>query len=228
MNNQLKEQLLELSDVKYQQFTARLIPNITNLLGVRHPELHKLAKSIAKGDWRTYLNQAEDEYFEEVMLQAMVIGYVKTDIDELLEYAAVFIPKINNWSICDSFCSGLKITKKNRARVWDFVIPYLSSQDTYHIRFGVVMLLSYFVDEEYIDQVLHKLDTIHSEEYYVQMAVAWAISICYIKMPEPTLIYLQSSSLDRFTYNKALQKITESYQVSAEQKVLIRSMRRKS
>ncbi|WDH96436.1 DNA alkylation repair protein [Paenibacillus urinalis] len=227
MNNQLKEQLLALSDQKYQQFTARLIPNITNLLGVRHPELHKLAKTIAKGDWRTYLKQADDEYFEEVMLQAMVLGYIKTDIDELLEYVAAFIPKITNWSICDSFCSGLKITKKNKPRVWEFVIPYLSSADTYHIRFGVVMLLTYFVDEEYIEQVLQKLDTIHSEEYYVQMAVAWAISICYIKMPEQSTKYLLESSLDKFTYNKALQKITESYQVSAEQKELIRSMRRK-
>ncbi|MEK5061792.1 DNA alkylation repair protein [Paenibacillus sp. FSL H7-0326] len=227
MNNLLKKQLLALSDQKYQQFTARLIPNITNLLGVRHPELHKLAKTIAKGDWRTYLNQAEDEYFEEVMLQAMVLGYVKTDIDELLEYVAAFIPKITNWSICDSFCSGLKITKKNKARVWEFVTPYLSSEDTYHVRFGVVMLLTYFVDEEYIEQVLQKLDTIHSEEYYVQMAVAWAISICYIKMPEQSTKYLLESSLDKFTYNKALQKITESYQVSAEQKELIRTMRRK-
>ncbi|MFD1134824.1 DNA alkylation repair protein [Paenibacillus urinalis] len=227
MNNQLKEQLLALSDQKYQQFTARLIPNITNLLGVRHPELHKLAKTIAKGDWRAYLNQADDEYFEEVMLQAMVLGYVKTDIDELLEYVAAFIPKITNWSICDSFCSGLKITKKNKARVWEFVTPYLSSEDTYHVRFGVVMLLTYFVDEEYIEEVLQKLDTIHSEEYYVQMAVAWAISICYIKMPEQSTKYLLESSLDKFTYNKALQKITESYQVSAEQKELIRTMRRK-
>ncbi|MFD2700650.1 DNA alkylation repair protein [Paenibacillus shunpengii] len=227
MNNQLKEQLLALSDQKYQQFTARLIPNITNLLGVRHPELHKLAKTIAKGDWRTYLNQADDEYFEEVMLQAMVLGYVKTDIDELLEYVAAFIPKITNWSICDSFCSGLKITKKNKARVWEFVTPYLSSEDTYHVRFGVVMFLTYFVDEEYIEEVLQKLGTIHSEEYYVQMAVAWAISICYIKMPEQSTKYLLESSLDKFTYNKALQKITESYQVSAEQKELIRTMRRK-
>lgn len=227
MNNLLKEQLLALSDQKYQQFTARLIPNITNLLGVRHPELHKLAKTIAKGDWRAYLNQADDEYFEEVMLQAMVLGYVKTDIDELLEYVAAFIPKITNWSICDSFCSGLKITKKNKARVWEFVTPYLSSEDTYHVRFGVVMLLTYFVDEEYIEEVLQKLDTIHSEEYYVQMAVAWAISICYIKMPEQSTKYLLESSLDKFTYNKALQKITESYQVSAEQKELIRTMRRK-
>ncbi|GAK40571.1 DNA alkylation repair protein [Paenibacillus sp. TCA20] len=227
MNNQLKEQLLALSDQKYQQFTARLIPNITNLLGVRHPELHKLAKTIAKGDWRTYLKQADDEYFEEVMLQAMVLGYIKTDIDELLEYVAAFIPKITNWSICDSFCSGLKITKKNKARVWEFVTPYLSSEDTYHVRFGVVMLLTYFVDEEYIEEVLQKLDTIHSEEYYVQMAVAWAISICYIKMPEQSTKYLLESSLDKFTYNKALQKITESYQVSAEQKELIRTMRRK-
>ncbi|MCM3781763.1 DNA alkylation repair protein [Neobacillus mesonae] len=227
MNETLRKQLIELSDPKYQQFTARLIPNIANLLGVRHPDLHKLAKNIAKDDWRTYLKQAEDEYFEEVMLQAMVIGYVKTDVDELLQYAADFIPKISNWSICDSFCSGMKITKLNKEKVWEFVLPYLTSQEIYDIRFGVVMLLTYYVDEEHIEQVLVQLDRIRSSEYYVQMAVAWAVSICYIKMPEPTMDYLKSNSLDKFTYNKALQKITESYQVSSENKVLIRSMKRK-
>jgi 3-methyladenine DNA glycosylase AlkD len=228
VDRSIKEQLLDLVDDEYQKFSAALIPNINNLIGVRLPELRKLARFIAKDDWRTYLEHAEDEYFEEIMLQGMVISYVKTDVEEILRYVADFVPKINNWSVCDSFCIGLKFTQTNKERVWQFLQPYLSSNNEYDIRFGVVMLLFYYTEEEYMNRGLQLLDNIRHEGYYVKMAVAWAISICYVKQPEPTMQYLRNNSLDKFTYNKALQKITESYRVDQETKQLIRSMKRKS
>jgi 3-methyladenine DNA glycosylase AlkD len=227
METTIKEQLIELAEEKYQKFTAALIPNINNVLGVRLPELRKLAKMIAKSDWRTYLEQADSEYFEEVMLQGMVIGYIQTDSAEFLRYVADFVPKIDNWSVCDSFCIGLKFTLANKETMWEFVQPYLVSKQDYDIRFGVVMLLDYYIEEEYISRVLERLDSIKHEGYYVKMAVAWALSICYVLLPEPTMIYLKSNSLDKMTYNKALQKITESYRVDQETKRLIRSMKRK-
>ena len=97
------------------------------------------------------IQQAESEYFEEIMLQGMVIGYVKTDIDEILRYVADFVPKIDNWSVCDSFCTGLKFTKTNMEKVWDFLQPYLVSTEEYEIRFGVVMLLDFYLEEAYIN-----------------------------------------------------------------------------
>jgi 3-methyladenine DNA glycosylase AlkD len=214
-------------DEEYQKFASALIPNVNNVVGVRLPELRKLAKKIAKGDWRAYLEHAQSEYFEEIMLQGMVIGYVKADIDEALQYVAKFVPKIDNWSVCDSFCVGLKFTKMNMEQVWDFLQPYLSSENEYDIRFGVVMLLNFYIEEEYISRVLQLLDNAKHEGYYVKMAVAWAVSICYIKLPEFTMTYLNSNSLDNFTYNKALQKITESYRVDPETKKMIRSLKRK-
>lgn len=227
MEKTIKEQLLELADEKYQKFSAALIPNINNVLGVRLPELRKLAKKIAREDWRAYLQHDESEYFEEIMLQGIAIGYVKTDIDEILQYVADFVPKIDNWSVCDSFCTGLKITKMNIKKVWDFLQPYLLSTEEYEIRFGVVMLLDFYIEEEYMTQVLQLLDDIKHEGYYAKMAVAWAISICYVKFPVPTMTYLKSNSLDDFTFNKALQKITESYRVDQETKKMIRSIKRK-
>ncbi|MFC5463578.1 DNA alkylation repair protein [Lederbergia graminis] len=227
MNNNVRTQIFDLIDEDYQRFASSHIPNINNLLGVRLPELRKIAKQIAKDDWESYLKTADDDYFEEVMLQGMVIGYVKADIEKVLTYVAAFVPKINNWSVCDSFCSGLKITKLYKKRVWDFLQPYLLSDKEYEIRFGVVMLLCFYIDEDYIDPVLEHLDRINHEAYYVKMAVAWAISICYIKMPERTMIYLKNNSLDKFTYNKALQKITESLRIDKETKEMIRSMKRK-
>jgi len=227
VNPSIRKQLMEMADEEYRKFSSSLIPNVDNILGVRLPELRKLAKNIAKGDWRTYLAQADNRYFEETMLQGLVIGYAKTDIEERLRYVADFVPRIDNWSVCDSFCTGLKFTKNYRSLMWDFLQPYLSSDKEYEIRFGVVMLLLYFVEDEYIERVLQWMDRIRHEGYYVKMAVAWAISVCYVKYPEPTMAFLKNNTLDDFTYNKALQKIIESLRVDSETKHVLRSMKRR-
>lgn len=227
MEKTIREQIFELADEEYQKFQSKLCPGIDNIIGVRIPLLRKLAKEIAKGDWREYMKYAQDEYYEEVMLQGMVLGYVKTDIEEVLSYITDFVPKIDNWSVCDSFCIGLKFTKTNMERVWEYIQPYLSSKQEFELRFGIVMLLDFFIQEDYIDRVLILLDEVKHEAYYVKMAVAWAISICYIKFPQKTMKYLNNNTLDDFTYNKGLQKITESLRVDEETKQLIKSMKRK-
>ncbi|MGN7356509.1 DNA alkylation repair protein [Paenibacillus sp. SAF-054] len=228
MDNTVREQLFMLAEEDYRKFSAALIPNISSVLGVRLPKLRKLAMTIAKGDWRAYLMQAGNDYFEEIMLQGMVIGYMKTDLDSKLKYVADFVPVIDNWSVCDSFCTGLKFAKDHQEKVWDFLQPYLRSRREYELRFGLVMLLSYYVNETYINRVLQTVDSIQHEGYYVKMAAAWLLSICYIKQPEITAKYLQTSSIDDFTFNKALQKMTESYQLDPETKRWIRSMKRKN
>ncbi|ARK20868.1 DNA alkylation repair protein [Sporosarcina ureae] len=228
MQDTIRKQIFELQEASYQKFISALIPNIDNVLGVRMPELRKLAKEIAKGDWRTYLQTANDEYFEEVMLQGLVIGYAKADVEELLTYVETFVPKIDNWSVCDSFCTGLKFTKQNKERVWSFLQPYMISDKEYELRFGIVMLLDYYIEPDYIDRVLDLLDDVQHEGYYAKMAVAWALSICFVKLPDQTMKYLTGDhSLDLFTYNKALQKITESTRVGADVKEIIRGMKRK-
>ena len=114
MNLNIREQLFELAEDEYKQFSSSLLPGIDNLLGVRLPALRKIAKQIAKKDWRSYLENADEIYFEEIMLQGMVLGYINDDIEDVLGYIVDFVPKINNWSVCDSFCVGLKITNKNK------------------------------------------------------------------------------------------------------------------
>lgn len=227
MNERIRDELLKLSEEKYREFSSRLIPGVDNILGVRLLHLRKIAKNIAKKDWRKYLKNANDTHFEEVMLQGMVIGYVNdSNIEEILVYIKNFIPKINNWSVCDSFSSGLKITNKNKEIVWEFLKKYLSSEEEYEVRFAVVMLLNYYIDEEYIRKVLKELDKVNHNGYYVKMAVAWAVSICYVKFEDITLEYLNNNNLDDFTYNKSLHKICESLKVDKERKFLIKSMKR--
>lgn len=227
MEHTIKERLLSLADEQYRQFHSKLVPGTDNILGVRLPHLRQLAKELAKGDWRSYLAASQAYYNEEVMLEGLVIGYAKADIEEILQHVAAFVPKINNWGVCDCFCNNLKITKKHQARVWDFLQPYLTSSEEFFVRFGLIMLLSFYIEDQYIDQVLLQLDNTKHEGYYVKMAVAWAVSICFVKYPEKTMLYLKHNALDDWTYNKALQKITESLRVDKETKVLISSMKRR-
>lgn len=226
-NTTIQEQLISLSEADYQAFTSKLLPGTENILGVRLPLLRKIAKQIVKDDWREYLAEASDESYEAIMLQGMVIGYANAPIAEILQYIERFIPKIDNWSVCDSFCCGLKITKKHPAEMWDFLQGYLTDSREFYIRFGVVMLLNYYIDEKYIDEALRNMDRIKNDAYYVKMGIAWAISMYYVKLPDKTMIYLKNNNLDDFTYNKTLQKIIESLKVDKETKNLIRSMKRK-
>lgn len=227
MEKTARECIFEMVDEEYGKFHRALVPGTDNILGVRLPRLRELAKQLAKGDWRNYIVTAQDDYYEEIMLQGLVIGYIKTDIEENLCYVAAFVPKITNWAVCDSFCNSLKITKKNMTRVWEFVLPYLQSQEEFEVRFAIVMLLNFYIKDEYINQVLVLLDSAKHEGYYVKMAAAWAISSCFIKYPEKTMAYLMKNTLDDFTYNKALQKITESFRVDKTTKIIIHSMKRK-
>eukprot|EP00831_Metopus_contortus_P058888 TRINITY_DN5097_c0_g1_i6.p1 TRINITY_DN5097_c0_g1~~TRINITY_DN5097_c0_g1_i6.p1 ORF type:complete len:170 (-),score=25.43 TRINITY_DN5097_c0_g1_i6:146-655(-) len=121
----------------------------------------------------------------------------------------------------------LKIVTKHQDTFWKFIQPYLDSDREFFVRFGVVMLLSYYVDEEHISLVLERLDSITHEGYYVKMAVAWAVSVCYVKFPNITHAHLENSSLDNATYNKAIQKICESYRADEEAKNILRGMKRK-
>lgn len=228
-HKRIKKQLLQLAEPEFQKFESSLIPNIPSgkILGVRLLNLRKIAKTIIKSDWETYLKNALDDSFEEVMLQGMVIGYLKEEPEKILHYASCFIPKIDNWSVCDSFCSGLKLAKTHPEEVWDFLKPYLSSKEEYKQRFGIVMLLLYFTEEKYREAAFEVLGNMNSSFYYVRMAAAWAVSVYYIKYPKETIEFLKKGKLDDFTYQKALQKITESKKIKPEAREMIREMKKR-
>ena len=161
----IRTKLLALADEEYRKFQSTLIPGEDRLLGVRLPALRELAKEIVKGDWREYLNSAQDEYYEEIMLQGLVIGYAKTSPEEILHFTAKFIPKITNWGVCDSFCTGLKLAKKQPELVWNFILPYLRSEKEFDIRFAVIMMLAHYMTDKYIDDVLACLDQVRHDGY---------------------------------------------------------------
>lgn len=224
---EIRQELVKLADDKYRSFHSNLCPGVENILGVRLPLLRKIAKNLSKEeDYHNYLNNNDTKYYEEIMIEGLIIGYLKTDNENRFNYIKNFIPKIDNWAICDSFCNNLKFTKKNMNEVWNFILPYTSSQNEFDIRFAVVMILNFYIIEDYIDDVLNTLNNIHHDGYYVKMAVAWAVSYAYIDFPEKTLAFLKNNNLDNFTYNKSLQKIIESNRASKEDKYLMRSMKK--
>ncbi len=225
-NLQIRSILEELAETAYGEFSAGLIPGEVRLLGVRIPKLRQIAKVLAKGDWREYLKTASDESMEEILLQGMTIGYVKTSLEERLSYLDIFVPKIRNWSVCDSTCASLKVAREEPDIVWEYLQKYLGSAEEFEIRFGVVMLLDYYISKEYLDRIYAWMERICHPGYYVKMAVAWNISVCYAKFPEETDEYLKRCRLDDWTYNKAIQKIIESNRVSKEEKERLRLQKR--
>lgn len=225
-NIQIRKQMEQLAEPEFQQFTAKLLPGVEHILGVRLPLLRRMARQIAKGDWKTYLCHASDDSYEEVMLQGMVVGYARGDLQEKREFLERFIPKIDNWSVCDSACSTIKLAKSQPEEFWEFLQQYLNSREEFQIRFGLVQLLNYYVNEKYLSRVLEAVQQVYQEAWYVNMAQAWAISICYREFPEATLPVLKKNSLNDFTHNKAIQKITESLKVSGEKKELVKKLRR--
>ena len=227
MREKIRKELEIIAEENYRIFAAKLIPNIDNLLGVRLPKLRKIAKKIVQLDYEYYLAMDNHLYFEEVMLQGIIIGEIKLPWTERSRYVKQFISKIDNWSVCDSFCCGLKFEVSEKELVWQFLQPYFASDKPYDIRFAVVMLLFYFVDDEYAQKAFTLFDQIKNDDYYVKMAVAWAISIYFRELPTLTMSYLQKNQLDDWIYNKALQKITESLKVDSSTKIIIRSMKRK-
>lgn len=218
--------LSEHKDEKYRDFQYKLIPNAKNIIGVRVPILRKIAKEIVKGDWKNFLEKRNKETYEEIMLEGYVIGYGKMSIDEALKYLENFIPKIDNWAICDSSINTFKFTLKNKEKVYEFIRPYLVSEKEFEVRFAVIMLLTFYIDDQYIDEILEIMGKISNRAYYVQMAVAWTISVCYVKFPFKTEEFLVKNLLDDFTHNKSIQKIKESFRVAEKDKLRLKSLLR--
>lgn len=232
--SEIRRRLEELAEPGYRDFNCKLLPGVEDMLGVRTPALRRLAREIAKGDWRGYVDQVRTAWqqgeacHEERLLWGMVVGAGAGAWEEAAAYIRDFVPVIDNWAVCDSFCGTLKIARKHKAEMWELLAPYLDSELEYECRFGAVMLLDYFIDEDYVDRALGALDRIRSQAYYSKMAVAWAVSIFYVKMPERVMPYLEKNHLDDWTYNKALQKICESLRIDGQTRAVIRSMKRQA
>ena len=196
-----------------------------NCYGVRLPELRKIAKIIVK-EKRYDFFEEEHNTFEELTIHAYAIGYLKEDINVSLKYLKEFISLVDNWSVSDSLCQNMKFARVYQKEVFEFLKTMKDSDNEWEVRIVAVTLLSHFLNDEYIDEVIEILDKLKTNTYMSRMGVAWAVATAMAKYEEKTLAYLERSSLDDWTYNKALCKMRESFRVSEKAKEKTRELRR--
>ena len=220
--------LIPYIDLKYRDFQSKICKTKYPILGIKIPILRKIAQDLLKQyNYQTILDNNKNNSFEEVMLEGLIIGKAKISYEEVLPLIKKYLPKIDNWALNDIFCSSLKIVKDHKQEFWEFLTPYFKSSQEYELRFAFVILLNYYLEEEYLDRVFEKCLEIKSDYYYVKMAISWCLSISLGKYFSKTTDFMiqNKDNFDPWTYNKALQKGRESLKLSKKEKDTLQKMK---
>lgn len=221
------DRLLEISDKEYASFQCKLTPGVDEnlFIGVRVPEARKLAKQIIKEpETMEFIDTLPHKYFDENMLHGMILSELK-DMDECIEKVELFLPYIDNWAVCDTLSP--KVFKKNKAQLLEKIKEWAASKHTYTCRFGIEMLMSHFLDDDFNEEYLEIPAAVISEEYYVRMMVAWFFATALAKQWDSAIKYIEGCRLDIWTHNKTIQKARESYRITPEQKEYLKTLKRK-
>lgn len=227
INEKIRARFFELQDKKFRDFSSSLCnTSDCKMIGVRTPQIRNMAKELAREHIDDILKYDDIKYYEDMLLRGFLIGVSKISIEDTFRYLKEFIPRIDNWAVCDSTCASLKITKKHKDEMWNFLQKYIKSDGEYEIRFAVVMYLDYFIDDKYLKKIFNQIEQISDDRYYVKMAVAWFLATAYAKFPTYTMEFLKKTNIDNWTYNKSIQKMIESYRVSDDDKVILRKMKK--
>ena len=223
----IKEKLFKLQDKEYRKIQVKTITNIDpdTIIGVRTPELKKLANEMFKsGNYKSFIEDLPHKYFDENQLHAFIISKIK-NYDECLNEFNKFLPYIDNWATCDQSCPNA--FKKNSDKLIKEIKVWIKSKKTYTIRFGISMLMRNYLDDNYKEEYLGLVSKIRSNEYYVNMMIAWFFATALAKRYDDTIKYIENEKLDRWTHNKTIQKAIESYRITIEQKEYLRSLKKK-
>lgn len=219
------EYLKNLKDEKNQLFMKKTVTTKYEMLGIKMPIQRKIAKEIQKGNVVSFLSNCQNNYYEEVMIAGFIIASLQEQ--DFAKYLPSFLPKIDNWAICDSFCNSVKCISKNKEKYLNKIQDFLNSPYEYTVRVSLVLLLNFYVEENHIPKILSLVDNLNREEYYINMAAAWLLAECYIKAKEITLPYLKQNHLSKFVQNKTISKICDSYRVTKEEKDALKKLRYK-
>lgn len=218
--------LISIKEDKYKEFHSKLCFTKYEILGIRLPIIRKIAKEISKTNYEDFLKLTKSKYYEEVLIEGLVISTIK---DETIfdKYFNKYITKIDNWGICDSFCNSLNIVIKNPTKYFNLCKKLSLSNEEFISRVGLIIILNYFIKQEYLKDIFNILDSITSDKYYINMAQAWLICELYIYYPQETEKYLKNNKLNNFTHNKSISKIRESYRITKEKKDYLNTLKRK-
>ena len=228
ITDEITTKLFSLQDTAYRDFQVKLIPGMDaeKEIGVRTPELRKLAKELAKReDIREFLNDLPHQYFDENQLHAFILSEEK-DFEKCMEDLERFLPHVDNWATCDQ--TSPKVFRKHRKELLDAIRRWIESDHPYTVRFAIKMLMEHFLDEDFDPAYPEMVAEVRSEEYYIRMMIAWYFATALAKQYEAVLPYLEQKKLDVWTHNKTIQKAVESYRITEEQKIYLKSLKRKN
>ena len=221
----IRDRLFELADRQYKEFHEKLIPNVNPdfVIGVRTPVLRKLAKEIySDADIHLFLDKLPHAYYEENNLHAFIIEYIK-DFDECVLAVEEFLPYVDNWATCDMMSP--KVFKKNLPELFVKINEWIVSDKVYTIRFGIGMLMKYFLDERFLPEYNEIPASVDSDEYYVKMMIAWYYATALAKQYDATIPYIENKRLSIWIHNKAISKAVESRRITEEQKAYLKSLK---
>lgn len=219
-------ELKSLQDLKYRDFQSKLIPTIdqSTIIGVRMPGLRKLAKKIDEKQAQIFMQDLPHTYYEENMLHSILISNMK-NYDDCIDHLERFLPFVDNWAVCD--CISPKIFTKNTDKLIEKIKLWAKSPHTYTVRVAICLLMKYFLDDEFKVEYLKIATRIRSEEYYVNMMVAWFFATALAKQWDDVIFVLEDNLLDEWTHNKTIQKARESFRITPEQKQYLKSLKKR-
>ena len=222
----ITDMLFELQDTGYRDFHSKLVPGVDKerIIGVRTPALRKLAKEIAKmPEYETFLMETPHFYYEENNLHGMLIGLIYKDPAQALDKIDDFLPYVDNWATCDMLPP--KCLARNTGLLRSTIVPWLNSKETYRVRFAIVAMLQFLLDDGFDPADLELLASIKTDEYYINMAIAWYYSFALIKQYDVAAGLFESRRLDKWVHNKSIQKAIESYRIPQEKKDHLRTLK---
>ena len=224
---EIQKELFSLQDKEYMKFLSKLTPNVSEdtIIGVRIPEIRKLAKKLVKNnEYEDFLKELPHKYYDENLLHGAIISENK-DFENCIELLDNFLPFIDNWAVCDTISP--KIFKKHKKELIEKIKEWSQSDKTYTCRFGVEILMTHFLDEDFKKEYLEIVANIHSEEYYVKMVIAWFFATALTKQWDYAVIYLENNRLDVWVHNKTIQKARESLRILEDKKGYLKGLKRK-
>lgn len=228
ITGEIRKELKKLQDKGYREMQVTIIPSLEadSIIGVRTPALRQLAKEFAKReDISEFLSDLPHKFFEENQLHAFILSGMK-DAESCIRLVDEFLPYVDNWATCDQMSP--KVFKKHKQLLLEYVDKWIRSEHTYVKRFAIGMLMEHFLDEDFKTSYLTKVSKIRSEEYYVNMMIAWYFATALAKQYEDTLPFIEKQKLDKWTHNKSIQKAVESYRITPEQKEYLKTLKRKA
>ena len=214
-----QELLFQLQDKSYRDFQSKLIPTIPveTIIGVRIPALRKLAKEYGK-----FLKQLPHTYYDENILHALLVAEIK-DYEVCVKEVEHFLPYVDNWAVCDIFSP--KVFRKNKDKLIDKIREWTASGQPYTCRFGMEMLMTHFLDDDFKPEYLELAADVKLEDYYAKMMVAWFFATALAKQWDAAVVYIEKKCLDPWTHNKTIQKARESYRITREQKEYLKTLK---